>query len=261
MSKKKKPVPVAQPETTQHGTPILRRFNVIFMMALVKFGNGVAAMSGKVDGTVFSRNTYGAIARGWAKPVDPKTDKQMSIRAAFSTQSQTWRTLTAAQRNAWISLASTVTFVNRLGENIFLTGQAMFVKLNNNLISAGGTQITVAPAYTIPSAPTAVSTAVASGAGTVSVIFTPTPVPAGIVFQIWMTPPTSAGKRFLSNDYKLVANVAAAGTSPQALGTAYGNIYGTLTGQAGQKVGVRIRAISTTTGVASAFIQNSAIIS
>lgn len=260
MKKKIVKAPEPKPEVTQHGTPILRRFHLFIMMALVKYGNGVSGISGKIDGTVFQRGTYGNVARGWTKPVDPQTDKQMAVRASFSSQSQVWRTLTTAQRNGWIALAATITFVNRLGENIFLTGQAMFNKLNQNLISGGQTQITDAPTYTVPSTPTAVTGAIAAGAGTATVTFVPTPVPASAVMQIWMTAPVSAGKRFLSNEYKLIANVAAAGTSPQNVAAAYTLVYGSFTGKAASKVGIRIRYINILTGVASAFQQNSVII-
>lgn len=227
-------------------------------MALVKFGNGVAAFSGKIDGTVFSRNAYGAIARGWKKPVYPATTRQLAVNAQFGSQSQVWRTLTAAQQTAWNSLAGTVTFVNRIGASIFLTGQAMFNKLNQNLLSAGAAAITVAPAYTIPTAPLTATLAAAFTGNTMTLAYTPTPVPAGVVFQIWVTPQLSPGKTSVKKNYKLLTNVAAATASPANIRAAYVTMMGALI--AGTQVFAKVRSVNITTGVASAFIQSSAIV-
>ncbi len=222
-------------------------------MALVKFGNGVSAMSGKVNGTVFSRNTYGAIARGWAKPTFPATTKQMNVNASFGAQSQVWRTLTSAQRTGWISLASTVSFVNRLGESIYLTGQAMFNKLNQNLKSAGQVAIDDAPAYTIPDSPTSVIGDADSVAASFTIEFAGTPVPANTVLQIWVTPQLSPGIRAVKGLYKLLANVAAGQVSPSNVVTTYVANFGALI--ADQAIWIKVRFVNTETGVASPFIQ------
>lgn len=224
-----------------------------FMLALVVFGNGVSNKSGKEGGTVYSHNTYGSYTRNWTKPTDPKTAKQMTVRANFGNQSQAWRALSVLNQTSWNSLASTVSFTNRVGAQIFLKGQALFNKLNQNLISAGQSAITAAPAYTIPATPTAVSLAALSAGNTFIVTFTPTPVPAGVVFQVWATPALSAGRAYSDNMFKLLANVAAAATSPQTLTSAWATLFGTKV--AGQIIYVRLRAVSTTTGVASPWMQ------
>lgn len=265
MSKKKVEV-ATPPKSSKNGRPkgphqcaapsSRKSVALIVLMALVKFGGGVAGMSGKVGGTVFSRNTYGAIARNWTKPVFKATDKQLAVNAAFGAQSQAWRTLTDAQRVAWKGLASTVAFLNRLGESIYLSGQAMFNKLNQQLLSVGAAAIDDAPAYTIPSSPLTLAAVVSDVDFRIS--FTPTPVPAGVAFQVWATPQLSPGKEFVKNLFKLVRNLPAATATAVDVFAQYKAIYGTTI--VGQVIYVQIRAVDVATGVASPFIQYRAVV-
>jgi hypothetical protein len=250
-----------KPPITPHAcaAPMLRKpFGFIFMMALVKFGGGVAGMSGKVGGTIFTRNTYGAIARNWSKPVFKATTAQLAVNAAFGAMSQLWRTLTASQRTGWDSLASTVSFVNRIGENIFLSGQAMFNKLNQNLLSAGQLSIDDAPAYVIPASLTSVGSNIQITGDRFDVAFNPSPVPADVIMQIWATPQLSPGITFVKNLYKLVANVNPAGLQPADIFAEYTALYGDLV--LDQNVFVKVRYVDINTGVASPFIQTEGIV-
>jgi len=224
---------------------------LIFFMALVVSNE---TRSGSIGDTVYSRNTYGNYVRQRTKPVFPETALQMAINAPFGSQSQVWRTLTAAQRAGWEAMASTVSFANRLGQSIFLKGQAMFNKLNINLLNAGQAAITAAPAYTVPAAPLTVAGTATAGVPSLNVAFTPTPVPVGTVFQFWATPQMSPGKTFSKSDFRLITNLAAASASPLNMLTAYTTQFGVLI--AGQKFQVKVRAVSITTGVASAFIKD-----
>lgn len=270
MSKPKqgKPVPAA-PATNPWGVPTLnhcrqraisgrRATPLIIFMALIKFGNGVAEKSGKEGGTVYARNQYGAYSRKWTKPVYPASTKQLAVNASFGAQSQVWRTLTVIQQAAWAALAATVEFRNRLGETIYLSGQAMFNKLNQNLISAGGTAITVPPLYSVPTAPTSGTGAISLGGGTHTVAYTPTPVPAGVVFQIWATPGQSLGRTAVKGKFRLVANVAAAAASPANIKAAYQAIFGVPV--LGATVWYQIKAVNIQTGVESPVIQFNTVV-
>jgi hypothetical protein len=106
-------------------------------MASIKFGAGIVGMAGKIAGTVFSRNRSGAYARGWAKPVNAKTERQMAVRALASVLGAFWAALTEAQRQAWNLYASGVTMVNRLGESMNLSGFNQYYRSNAARINAG----------------------------------------------------------------------------------------------------------------------------
>jgi hypothetical protein len=122
------------------------------MCALVKFGGGVAGMSGKSGGTVFARNKAGAYARNWVSPVNPNTTKQQAKRALFGGLVSDWKALTAAQQALWESASANYPYVNRLGETSYYSGQMLFMKLNSNLNAVGATNLTV------PTVPTTFTT-------------------------------------------------------------------------------------------------------
>ena len=106
-------------------------------MALVKFGGGVAAISGKVAGTVYARNKSGAYMRNWAKPTNTPSESQVNNRARFASQSAAWSALDSTNKSSWESTAAGVTRVNRFGEPYVPTGRQIYLESNNNLASAG----------------------------------------------------------------------------------------------------------------------------
>lgn len=100
-------------------------------MALVKFGQGVANMSGKLGGTIFAHNRGGQYARNWSVPTDPGTDAQMDCRNAMRTLVTDWiETLDDGQRAEWTTYGENVPVLNRLGDPINLTGQQWYIACN-----------------------------------------------------------------------------------------------------------------------------------
>lgn len=97
---------------------------------LIKPGPATSAMSGKQGGTVASRNRYGQYFRQFAMPVNPATDAQTAARARLTQASQGWRALSDAQRALWTDYANLTPVLNRVGDSIILSGQAMYVKVN-----------------------------------------------------------------------------------------------------------------------------------
>jgi hypothetical protein len=114
-------------------------------MGLIKYGIAVADISGKVSGNVFARNRAGSYVRKWAKPTNTPTAKQSANRLAFGNVSKDWALLTPIQQEAWNTLASTVTRLNRLGEAYTPTGRQIFLESANNMRVLGLTILTDAP--------------------------------------------------------------------------------------------------------------------
>ena len=115
-------------------------------MALVKLGGGVVAIAGKIGGTVFARNTYGQYARSWAKPVNVNSPRQQAVRALAGILGEIWSTtLTPEERAAWNEYGKNVAMVNRLGENILLSGFNHFCRSNAARMHAGMDYQPVAP--------------------------------------------------------------------------------------------------------------------
>lgn len=106
-------------------------------MALIKMGVAVAQISGSISGTTFARNRGGAYMRNRTTGLNPQSTRQTAVRALLASLSNTWSTvLTQSARSGWEAYAATVPWTNRLGEQIFLTGQNRFVQANSILLAA-----------------------------------------------------------------------------------------------------------------------------
>lgn len=115
-------------------------------MGLVRFGIGIAEISGSAGGMVFAKNKSGAYIRNRTKPVNPHTARQESSRAIVSYLAEYWHTeLTAVQRNLWEVYAAAVAMKNRLGETIHLSGFNMFIRSNSAQKCMGETELAAAP--------------------------------------------------------------------------------------------------------------------
>lgn len=115
-------------------------------MALVKFGQGVAQMSGKLGGTVFARNKGGATARNFQAPINPSTPQQSVVRNIMTSLSDDWvNLLTQTQRDGWEAYSFNVQGVNRLGDPITLPALSWFTGSNVARIQAGLVQANDAP--------------------------------------------------------------------------------------------------------------------
>ena len=101
-------------------------------MAKIMFGGGVSNASGKIGGTVYSRNKGGSYFRNWVYPNNPQTSKQQTQRNLLAAKSAAWRLLTTGERDAWDTWADENPILDRLGNSIKLSGaqdffQAFFI--------------------------------------------------------------------------------------------------------------------------------------
>lgn len=115
-------------------------------MALVVLPEG-QQRSGSIGGTVWSRNRFGAYVRNRSVPVNPNTDRQVAVRNIVRALTIAWQnTLTAPQRDAWDTYAANVTWMNKLGQSVNLTGLNHFIRSNTPRLQSGSTQIDTGPA-------------------------------------------------------------------------------------------------------------------
>lgn len=217
-------------------------------MAKILFTAIVADMRNKLNGTVFSKNRYGAYARTKVTPVNPQSTDQTTVRSRFGNRSASWRGLTDAQRQSWIDGASGFPVFDIFGNSKILSGQALYNRLNLNLSQIGAAAITTCPvAVAIPQhAVTAIAAEV--GGAQIVVDFSPTPVPAGFALVTTATPLYGAGISFVKNKFRFIQSSAAAtATGIDIIGN-WGTKFGALV--AGQKMSVKQFLVSTTTGQA-----------
>lgn len=218
----------------------------------------VADIRNKLNGSVFSKNRYGSYVRTKVTPVNPQTTAQQNARNVLSTNSQAWRGLTEAQRQGWIDASASFPFTDIFGNTKTLSGSALYVKLNNNLVAAGQAAIPNAPAPVAIPQLILTSLSAAATIPSLSLVFADTPVPAGFAVVIQLTGNVTPGKSFVKNLFRFMQNIQAAGASPANLLVAFQNVHGNPV--AAQKIFVRAFMVSTTTGQAGIPVQAMAIV-
>jgi hypothetical protein len=212
----------------------------------IKWGALMVDGRGKIGGQVASKNRGGAYMRNKVTPVNPQTTYQTSIRSAFTVISQTWRTLTAAERLSFNSAVGNFSKTDIFGDIKNPSGANLHERLNLNLFNIGQPYITSAPP--LGSAPitfeftmTANST---TGAVTISSAMS---IPAGFTALVSLTTPQSAGRSFIKNQYRVVTTFTNTTTFPINIGTAYAARLGALS--SGSLLGCKIKVIDNATGV------------
>jgi len=225
-------------------------------MALIKTGGLVNDIRGSQNGLTFSRNKGGAYVRQKVSPVQPVSPFSSLARAIFTSLSQAWATaLTAAQRAAWVTFASTHTFVNVFGDSITLSGIAMYQSVNRAIQQIGKVRIDNAPTvFTAPAVQSFTPVAVIT-AGVISTL-TQTTVLAGAVampasgdLYIFATPPMPPGVKPQKSDFRLInPGTYSAVTLTSAILTLYNNRFGTPGAVTGQQIAFRIAVLDWSTG-------------
>lgn len=224
----------------------------------MKFGAIVVDARNKIGGHVASKNRAGNYLRTKTTPVNPQTTFQISVRAFFATISAAWRGLTANQRAAWNAAVQDFKRTDIFGDLRNPSGANLHQRLNQNLALIGEPFITSPPMPDVVPDSGIVTLSAAAGAGTMTVAFTGTPVPAATQYVIEATPMMSPGRSYAKNQFRRLTTVAAAGTSPANIHTLYTARFGALV--AGQKIFVRVKAVSETTGLTSQYQQGEVIV-
>ena len=187
-------------------------------MALVKYGGGVAAMSGKLGGNVFAHNRNGSYCRTWKKPTNPQSSRQIVARAALATAAAAWESLTPSQRSGWNAYAGQVPVMNRLGESQYLSGFNMFLRTLCVTELIGAAQVSDAPqVFTLPDPPTTFTPTISEATQLVSVVFTntdPWAAETGGYMVVHCSMPFSAGRTYFGGQSRYVGKIIGATSTP-----------------------------------------------
>lgn len=218
----------------------------------VQFGAIVNDARNKTGGIVFSKNKAGSFVRRKVAPSQPRTPDQLAIRADLTNNSKDWGgVLTQSQRDGWIAFAASNPVRDQFGNSVTLTGEQMYVRLNNTILQAGGTTIADPPANLDVPTVTALVAAAASGAGTFTVNITQSGTPAANpVYQIYATAQLSPGRKSVSSFYRKIMTMPGNTAQPATIFAAYTAKFGSLI--AGKTIGVSVSVVDNTTGAQSA---------
>lgn len=224
-------------------------------MAKVKYSALLESMRNKLNGSVASRNRYGNYWRNKTTPINRQTSFQNAVRAQFAANSSAWRSLTPAQREAWRAAAQDFPFTDVFGDQQFLSGNSLYLKLNQNLQNMG------AGDKMWPPLPVAVENAnftnLSATGGTIMATVT-APSSASGVLMMYAAANISPGKSFVRNLYKFLGTIEGSPT-PVDITTQITDRFGALT--AGTNVWVKILVGDNTTGQQGQPVQMSAIAS
>lgn len=230
-------------------------------MALIKLTAIVDNISGKLNGTVFSRNKGGHYMRSKSMPSNPRTSFQSAVRARFGAIAQLWGALTEAQREAWRAIASEFPYTNRLGDTKILSGFALHQKLNTNLAIIGQSFVSNPPELVSPNSPIRIQLDaseaeeefILTGEFTQSVAAVPSTV------VIMATPPLRVG---VSNFNNRLREIGTASEGDVRGGLDILDMYESRFGAIArdQKIGVSIHTIANSSGVASVAVSNTVVV-
>lgn len=216
-------------------------------MAKIKYSALVSDMRGKLNGSVASKNRFGSYYRNKVTPVNPQTVFQQNARQRFGALSSQFKSLTNSQVNAWNESAQNFPFTNIFGDQVFLTGQMLFNKLNGNLLKVGQPTITSAP--TPVSFPEFIVAGINVTAGTqdVAIDITGLPViPAGMSLVVYATRPVPVTRNFLKNEYRQLDGEIDWTGGVINISDAYNSRFGDFL--SGQKIGVRLALVANENG-------------
>lgn len=231
-------------------------------MALIKLTAFLDSISGKVNGSVFSRNKGGAYVRGKGVVSNPQSVAQSGVRAVFGAISQAWKGLTEIQRDAWNAATSNFPYQNRLGDTKQLSGFALHQKLNNNLATIGEAFITTPPQPQEVAALTSLEPTVIMDEAEMALqakgTFTNPSSVAGKVL-IFATPHLSPGISNFANELRLIGVYTIADiVAGKDVTDDYEALFGSLV--EGGKIGFKSYVIDTSTGQNSAELKTSMVV-
>ncbi len=120
-------------------------------MAKIKLSAiGITALSGTAGGSTFAFNRGGKYVRNWAKPSNPQTAAQQTMRSIFGFVSQLWGTLTPEQVGQWNEAAVEQQRVDVFGDEHTMNGFTYFKAVNQNRMHGGFESPVLTPPEAMP---------------------------------------------------------------------------------------------------------------
>lgn len=107
-------------------------------MAKIKLSAiGITAISGKIGGTIFSKNKGGIYVKNYTKPSNPMSEKQTGMRRQFGFVASLWKTLTEPQKLGWKQKGLEMSKSDVFGDQKNYTARGAFVAVNYNRLHGG----------------------------------------------------------------------------------------------------------------------------
>lgn len=103
-------------------------------------------ISGSIAGATYFKGKSGLTVRARTTPVNPNSPAQVTARNSLSQASTAWSDiLTQSQREAWTQYAINTPVTNKLGDELVLSGQQMYVRCNQPRLASGLERVDAGP--------------------------------------------------------------------------------------------------------------------
>jgi len=195
-------------------------------VAKVKFGSVITDSRGTIGGHTFMWTRYGNQVITKPQTAKTNTQRQSVVRNNFGALTkQWWSVLSPSQRDDWRALAAANPRPNVWGTEFPLTGLALYIGLNRLLMQAGIAATLDAPADQFVTPPDT-ATLTISAPSTVSLAFTPTPVPTDHVAYLFFSGPLSPGIANFDGRTNFLLASGSGQTSPWNVASAFSARHG-----------------------------------
>ena len=182
-------------------------------MALIKLGALAQDARGSIAGTTFSKSRAGTTTRQKVSPVQPRTARQLAVRAILNIASKAFRNLDDATQASWTTWSNNHPIPNVFGDPMKLAPNAAYIRINADLANIAEVAPTAIPGtlslpLSVPPAnpvliPAAALSVAANGTTGVVTIATEAVTSAGGFYAVWITRGYSTGIKFVDSLLKL----------------------------------------------------------
>jgi hypothetical protein len=182
-------------------------------MAKIKFGQIISEARGKIAGMVFSRNRSGNFIRTKVTPINPRSLAQGALRGNLAGIAKAWAGFTDAVRDEFTAHCGEGDRQNSIGDKVKLSGFNFYVGLCRVAKTLGIASPTSYPGSDEPTPLTTFSGTLSYAPDKVVITFTPA-IAATEKMILSATRPMSLGRAPNPSDYRIIAALGSAATSP-----------------------------------------------
>lgn len=102
-------------------------------MAVAKLGSFITDMAGSIGGTTFKRQKGSLVVMNKNRGATKNKLLQNKGLLSMAGVRAYWNTLNIENRETWVEAAKLVTFKNKFGDNVYISGYQLFIKANGNM--------------------------------------------------------------------------------------------------------------------------------
>lgn len=200
-------------------------------MAQIVLGPLASAIAGSIAGTTFQRSPSGTIVRKKPLPTIRNTPAAITTRSMTEYATAKWRTLTPTQRKDWKAFADTLTWTNRFGDVIQVSGYICFLAYNSGTWSQPATTYAL-PFFTDPPAPgttvnpSSLSAVYDIGSGEYQLLSADSATDSNTRFGLFLSPRLSYGRTTYHGKYTYAGTIEPSTSFPITLDNYMAKVYG-----------------------------------